>query len=68
MSLQTAFQTFLSDIEPSKTTVDQISSAHKALRIYLNSHDSYSKRYVRTYLSIWLICEAHVNSPSKRLR
>lgn len=51
MSLQTAFQTFLSDIEPSKTTVDQISSAHKALRIYLNSHDSYSKRYVRTYLS-----------------
>lgn len=51
MSLQTAFQTFLSDIEPSKTTIEQISSAHKALRSYLTSHDSYGKHCVHTYLS-----------------
>lgn len=51
MSLQSDFTTFLSDIEPSKTTVDQISSAHSSLRDYLNSHEEYGKHCVSTYLS-----------------
>ena len=51
MSLQSDFQTFLSDIEPSKTTVEQISAAHKALRGYLSAHEHYGEHCVRTYLS-----------------
>lgn len=51
MSLQSDFQTFLSDIEPSKTTVDQISAAHKALREYLSAHEYYGEHCVHTYLS-----------------
>lgn len=51
MSLQSDFQTFLSDIEPSKTTVEQISAAHKALRGYLSSHEHYGEHCVHTYLS-----------------
>lgn len=51
MSLQSDFQTFLSDIEPSKTTVDQISAAHKALRGYLSAHEYYGEHCVHTYLS-----------------
>lgn len=51
MSLQSDFQTFLSDIEPSKTTVEQISAAHKALREYLSAHEHYGERCVHTYLS-----------------
>lgn len=51
MSLQADFEAFLKDIEPSKTTVDQISSAHIALRKYLNEHADYSKHCIKTYLS-----------------
>lgn len=51
MTLQSDFQTFLSDIEPSKTTVDQISAAHKALRDYLSAHEHYGEHCVHTYLS-----------------
>lgn len=51
MSLQSDFQTFLSDIEPSKTTVEQISAAHNALRGYLSAHEHYGEHCVHTYLS-----------------
>lgn len=51
MSLQSDFQTFLSDIEPSKTTVDQISSARKALSDYLSGHEYYGEHCVLMYLS-----------------
>ena len=51
MSLQKDFETFLSDIEPSRTTVDSIASAHDSLRSYLEQHEDYSKHCVRTYLS-----------------
>lgn len=51
MSLQDDFKTFLSDIEPSKTTVDSIASAHDSLRAYLEKHDDYSGHCVKTYLS-----------------
>lgn len=51
MSLQSDFQAFLSDIEPSRTTVSQISSAHTALRNYLSKHAGYRNHCVCTYLS-----------------
>lgn len=51
MSLEADFRTFLSDIEPSKTTVSQISSAHNSLRDYLASHECYGRHCVSTYLS-----------------
>ena len=51
MSLQDDFKTFLSDIEPSKSTVDSIASAHDSLRSYLEQHEDYSKRCIKTYLS-----------------
>lgn len=51
MSIREDFSTFLSDIEPSKTTVDEISSAQNALRDYLATHKSYTSCYKETYLS-----------------
>lgn len=51
MSLQSDFAAFLKDIEPSKTTVDAISSAHATLRDYLASHESYGECCVNSYLS-----------------
>ena len=51
MSLQDDFKAFLHDIEPKKSTVDEIASAHKTLRAYLEGHEYYSQRCSATYLS-----------------
>lgn len=45
------FAKFLSDIEPSSSTVSEISSAQKSLRDYLSSHEEYSNRYQSSFLS-----------------
>lgn len=51
MSLQDDFKAFLHDIEPKKSTVDEIASAHKALRTYLENHEYYSQHCGDTYLT-----------------
>ena len=51
MSLNDDFEKFLSDIEPSSSTVREISTAQKSLRDYLSSHEEYSDRYLSSYLS-----------------
>ena len=51
MSLQDNFKAFLHDIEPSRSTVDEIAGAHMALRSYLEGHDCYSQHCRSTYLS-----------------
>lgn len=51
MSMQDDFKAFLSDIEPSTTTVNSISSAHSSLRGFLEKHDEYSAHCANTYLS-----------------
>lgn len=51
MTLQDDFEAFLSDIEPSKTTVEEIVSAHSTLRSYLEGHADYSRHCIKTYLS-----------------
>lgn len=51
MSISDDFAKFLSDIEPSSSTVSEISSAQKSLREYLSSHEEYSDRYQSSYLS-----------------
>lgn len=51
MSLQDDFKAFLHDIEPSRSTVDEIVSAHRALRSYLEGHEYYSQHCRGTYLS-----------------
>ena len=51
MSINEDFKKFLSDIEPSGSTVKEISSAQQSLRDYLSSHEVYSKHHLTTYLS-----------------
>lgn len=51
MSVSDDFAKFLSDIEPSSSTVREISTAQKSLRDYLSSHEKYSDRYQSSYLS-----------------
>ena len=51
MSISDDFAKFLSDIEPSSSTVSEISSAQKSLRKYLSSHEEYSDCYQSSYLS-----------------
>ncbi len=51
MSIQKDFEAFLSDIEPSKTTKDQVASAHHAIRDYLAGHEYYTQHCAKTYLS-----------------
>lgn len=51
MSIQEDFKAFLRDIEPSRSTKDQISSAHHSMRDYLSHHDYYSKHCTKAYLS-----------------
>ena len=51
MSISDDFAKFLSDIEPSSSTVSEISSAQKSLREHLSSHEEYSDRYQSSYLS-----------------
>ena len=45
MAKQKDFNVFLSNIEPSKSTIDYISSAQKSLRAYLQNHKEYGDVY-----------------------
>lgn len=51
MAKQKDFNEFLSDIEPSKTTVSYISSVQTNLRDYLETHTKYKDIHVATFLS-----------------
>jgi len=51
MASQNDFNTFLSDIEPSSSTVTYISSVQTNLRKYLSEHKTYSKVHIDTFLS-----------------
>lgn len=51
MSKQKDFNSFLSNIEPSKTTVEYISSVQTNLRKYLKNHESYKDVHIDTFLS-----------------
>ena len=51
MAKQKDFDAFLKNIEPSKSTVDYISSVQNNIRDYLKSHSVYSKIHVDTFLS-----------------
>lgn len=51
MAKQKDFNTFLSNIEPSSTTVSYISSVQNNLRDYLENHSAYGEVHVQTFLS-----------------
>jgi len=51
MAKQKYFDAFLSNIEPSKSTVDYISSVQTNLRDYLATHDKYEDIHIDTFLS-----------------
>lgn len=51
MANQIDFNSFLSNIEPSKTTVSSISSIQTNLREYLRKHDTYKEVYSGSFLS-----------------
>ena len=51
MALQKDFDEFLSNIEPSKSTITYISSIQTNLREYLKTHDTYSAIYKDSFLS-----------------
>lgn len=51
MAKQTDFNSFLSNIEPSSTTVTYISSVQTNLRTYLQSHEKYKNIYLGSFLS-----------------
>ena len=51
MAKQIDFDDFLSKIEPSKSTVEYISSVQSNLRGYLKNHDVYSDVYLDSFLS-----------------
>lgn len=51
MSLSDNFISFLSDIEPSKTTVDEIVCAHTNLRDYLETAEGFGDHCESTFLS-----------------
>lgn len=51
MSLQKDFESFLSDIEPSQSTVQSISTAQNNLRSYLDGHGDYAEICESTFLS-----------------
>lgn len=51
MALQKDFDEFLSNIEPSASTVQYISSAQNNLREYLKNHSTYSEIHQETFLS-----------------
>ena len=51
MAKQKHFDSFLSNIEPSKTTVDYISSVQNNLRDYLANHHTYKNVHISTFLS-----------------
>jgi hypothetical protein len=45
------FLELLADIEPSPTTKDRASSAHVAIRAHLEDHETFSDRWVGSFLS-----------------
>ena len=51
MAKQSDFDKFLSNIEPSKSIVEYISSVQNNLRNYLKGHTKYSNVYVDSFLS-----------------
>ncbi len=51
MAKQTDFNDFLSNIEPSHTTVQYISSVQNNLRSYLETHAEYKQIHTETFLS-----------------
>ena len=51
MALQKDFNEFLSNIEPSKSTVSYVSTIQTNLRDYLKKHDAYSTIYKDSFLS-----------------
>ena len=50
MAKQRDFNNFLSEIEPSSTTVAYISSLQSTLRDYLKNHDTYKKIHIPVQL------------------
>lgn len=51
MAKQSDFDSFLSNIEPSATTVSYISSVQNTLRDYLANHSTYKDIHIQTFLS-----------------
>ena len=51
MAKQTDFNKFLSNIEPSRTTISYISSIQTNLREYLKMHEKYKSIHIDTFLS-----------------
>ena len=51
MATQKDFNSFLSNIEPSSTTVSYISSVQNNLRDYLANHPNYKEIHIQTFLS-----------------
>lgn len=51
MAKQSDFDKFLSNIEPSKSTVSYISSIQNTLRDYLKNHKMYANIYIDSFLS-----------------
>ena len=51
MAKQKDFDSFISEIEPKKTTIDYVSSVQNSLRDYLRTHATYSKMHKDTFLS-----------------
>lgn len=51
MTLESDFQSFLHDIEPSPSTIREISTAQNAIREYLLGRGNSSAHYLDTYLS-----------------
>ena len=51
MALQKDFDSFLTNIEPSNSTIEYISSVHYNLRDYLAKHPTYKKVHIQTFLS-----------------
>lgn len=51
MATQKDFDSFLSNIEPSSSTVEYISSVQNNLRSYLENHSTYKYKHIDTFLS-----------------
>lgn len=51
MAKQIDFNTFLSNIEPSNSTIEYISSVQNNLRSYLRNHEKYKEIHIDTFLS-----------------
>ena len=51
MAKQSDFNEFLSNIEPSESTVKYISSVQNNLRTYLKTHEKYKEIHIDTFLS-----------------